>query len=81
MLTIKILGKGCANCERLEQVARAAAEAAGITAEFVKVKDFADIAAYGVMTTPGLVINEKVVSAGKIPDQATITGWLQAAGG
>ncbi len=79
MLTVKILGKGCSNCERLEELARAAAAQAGIAAEFVKVKDFADIAGYGVMTTPGLVINEKVVSAGKIPAEASIVEWLKAA--
>jgi len=79
MLTVKILGKGCSNCERLEELARAAAAEVGIVAEFVKVKDFAEIAGYGVMTTPGLVINEEVVSAGKIPAQASIVEWMKAA--
>lgn len=65
-MIIKILGSGCNNCVRLEANARKAAEELGITAEFVKVKDMADIAAYGVMRTPGLVVDEKVVSFGKV---------------
>lgn len=81
MLTIKILGSGCANCERLEQVARAAVTACGVEAEFRKVKDYAEIAAYGVMTTPGLVINEKVVSTGKIPAQERIVEWVKETAG
>jgi small redox-active disulfide protein 2 len=65
-MIIKILGSGCNNCVRLEANARKAAEELGITAEFVKVKEMADIAAYGVMRTPGLVVDEKVVSFGKV---------------
>lgn len=65
-MIIKILGSGCNNCVRLEANARKAAEELGIEAEFVKVKDMADIAAYGVMRTPGLVVDEKVVSYGKV---------------
>ncbi len=65
-MIIKILGSGCNNCVRLEANARKAAEELGITAEFVKVKELADIAAYGVMRTPGLVVDEKVVSFGKV---------------
>lgn len=65
-MIIKILGSGCNNCVRLEANARKAAEELGITAEFIKVKEMADIAAYGVMRTPGLVVDEKVVSFGKV---------------
>lgn len=65
-MIIKILGSGCNNCVRLEANARKAVEELGITAEFVKVKEMADIAAYGVMRTPGLVVDEKVVSFGKV---------------
>ena len=76
MLTVKILGSGCANCKKLEAVARAAAEAAGIQAEFIKVTNQADMLAYDILSTPALVINEKVVCAGKIPTQADIIQWL-----
>ena len=79
MMTIKILGSGCANCKKLEAVARAAAEAAGIQAEYIKVTNQGDILAYDILSTPALVINEKVVSAGKIPTQADVTQWLAAA--
>ena len=79
MLTVKILGTGCANCKRLEEVARKAASDAGIDAEFVKVTEYKDILAYNILSTPGLVIDEKVVSSGKIPAPATIAQWMTAA--
>jgi small redox-active disulfide protein 2 len=79
MLTVKILGPGCANCRRLEEIARKAASDANIEAEFVKVTDYKDILAYDVLATPGLVVNEKLVSSGRIPAPATITQWLLAA--
>jgi small redox-active disulfide protein 2 len=78
MLTVKILGPGCANCRKLETVAREAAAGAGVDAEFVKVTDMKDIMAYDLLSTPGLVINEKVVSSGRIPTQAEIRQWLAA---
>jgi len=78
-MTVKILGSGCANCVRLADNAKKAAAAEGIEAEFVKVTDFADIAAYGVMSTPGLVVNEKVVSFGKVLSPAEIGPLLRAA--
>jgi small redox-active disulfide protein 2 len=65
-MIIKILGSGCKKCVALGNNAKAAAEAAGDEAEIIKVTDFAEIAGYGVMSTPGLVINEKLVSAGKV---------------
>jgi small redox-active disulfide protein 2 len=81
MLTVKILGPGCANCKRLEEIARKAAGDARIEAEFVKVTDYNDILAYNILSTPGLVINEKVVSSGKIPTPAAVAQWMTAAGG
>lgn len=65
-MIIKILGSGCKKCVTLGENAMAAAQAAGKQAEIVKVTDVADIAAYGVMSTPGLVIDEKLVSVGKV---------------
>ncbi|WP_332740730.1 thioredoxin family protein [Hydrogenophaga sp.] len=76
MLTVKILGSGCANCKKLEAVAREAASAARVEAEFVKVTDVKQIIAYDLMSTPGLVINEKLVSSGRIPTVAEVQGWL-----
>ncbi|MGZ8330477.1 MAG: thioredoxin family protein [Rhodoplanes sp.] len=78
MLTVKILGSGCANCRKLEAVAREAAAGVGIAAEFVKVTDMNAIMADDVLSTPGLVINEKLVSSGRIPSQAEIRQWMSA---
>lgn len=78
MTTVKILGPGCANCRKLEAVAREAAASAGIGADFVKVTDMKDILAYDVFSTPGLVIDEKVVSSGRIPTAAEVRQWLSA---
>jgi len=76
MLTIKILGSGCANCKRLEQIAHKVVSEIGIEAEIIKVTEYPDIMAYNIMSTPGLVINEKVVSTGRIPSPAEINTWL-----
>lgn len=72
MLQVKVLGSGCANCRRLETETRTALDAAGIVYDLTKVTEYADIMAYGVMSTPALVINEKVVSSGRIPARSRI---------
>ena len=79
MLTVKVLGPGCMNCKKLEAVAREAASGSGIEVEVLKVSAMKDIMAYDLIATPGLVINEKLVSSGRIPTQAEIRGWLEAA--
>lgn len=76
MLTVKILGSGCANCKKLEAVAREAAKSANLQAEFIKVTDMKDIMAYDLLSTPGLVINEKLVSSGRIPTVAEVQKLL-----
>ena len=78
MKTVKILGTGCPNCRKLEAVAREAAASAGIEADFVKVTDMKAIMAYDLISTPGLVIDEKLVSSGRIPSQAEVKQWLGA---
>ena len=65
-MKIKVLGPGCKNCVTLEANTKEALAELGIAAEVEKVIDFAEIAKYGIMSTPGLVINEKVVSFGKV---------------
>lgn len=79
MLNIKILGSGCPNCKKLEALTRQAVDQLAVEAEVTKVTDYADIMAYHVMSTPGLVINEKVVSSGRIPSPAEITTFLTTA--
>jgi small redox-active disulfide protein 2 len=76
MLNIKILGSGCANCKRLEQITRKVVESMALEAEVIKVTDYADIMAYNILSTPGLVINEKVVCNGRIPSEVEINTFL-----
>jgi small redox-active disulfide protein 2 len=76
MLTIKILGSGCANCKRVEQIAKKVVDEMSLEAQIVKVTDYADIMKYDILSTPGLVINEKIVSSGRIPTPAEVTTWL-----
>ncbi|MBL8435668.1 MAG: TM0996/MTH895 family glutaredoxin-like protein [Zoogloea sp.] len=79
MLNIKVLGPGCANCRKLEEIAREAVAALGVDAEISKVTDMQQIIAYDVLKTPGLVINEKLVSSGRIPTPQTVAEWIRAA--
>jgi small redox-active disulfide protein 2 len=79
MLTIKVLGSGCANCKKLEALTRQAVSKLGIEVEVIKVTEYPDIMKYNVMSTPGLVVNEKVVSSGRIPSEAEIMTFLTSA--
>jgi small redox-active disulfide protein 2 len=81
MLTVKVLGPGCMNCKKLEAVARDAASSSGLDVDVLKVSAMKDIMAYDLIATPGLVINEKLVSSGRIPTQAEVAEWLRAAAG
>lgn len=65
-MVIKILGSGCKNCVALAENTKRALSELGMEAEIIKVTDFADIAKYGIMSTPGLIIDEKVMSFGKV---------------
>ena len=76
MKTIEVLGPGCDNCVMLEKNAREAVVMAGVQASVTKVTDGAAIRAYGILSTPGLVIDGKVVSAGRIPSAGDIAVWL-----
>jgi len=76
-MKIEVLGPGCANCRKLEQDVNAALTELGIEAEVVKVSDLREISSYAVLITPGLVINGKVYSSGKIPLMATLKKWIK----
>jgi small redox-active disulfide protein 2 len=76
MLSIKVLGPGCQNCQNLASLTVRAVSALSIEAKVEKVTDYAEIMKYKILATPGLVINEKVVSAGRVPSEAEITTFL-----
>ena len=76
-MEVKVLGTGCPKCNALEEKVRSIAGKNGITIQLEKVKDLNDIMEYGVMMTPGLVVNGEVKSTGKIPKDEEILKWLQ----
>ncbi|MCW8934930.1 MAG: thioredoxin family protein [Gammaproteobacteria bacterium] len=76
MKQIKVLGSGCANCKRTMAIIEEAAKEKGIEIELDKIEDIGDIMSYGVMSTPGVVIDGQVVHAGGVPERKTVDGWL-----
>ncbi len=76
MKNIKVLGTGCANCKTTLKMIEEQASAKGIEIELEKVEDIAQIMGFGVMSTPGVVIDGKVVHAGGVPSRDSIDGWL-----
>ena len=76
MLVIKVLGSGCENCKKVEAAARKVVATMSLEAQVVKVTDYAEIHKYPILATPGLVVNEKLVCAGRIPTEAEVTTWL-----
>jgi small redox-active disulfide protein 2 len=81
MLNIKILGPGCANCSKLEQITRKAVSEMSFEADINKVTDYGEIMSYPIISTPGLVINGDVVCSGRVPTQTEVTTWLVNAEG
>ena len=78
-MEVKILGTGCPNCKRLEKVTRQALDEMGVEATVTKVTDMMDIMSYDILATPGLVIDEKVVSYGRVPTKAEVTSLIATA--
>ena len=76
MKDVKVLGTGCANCRNTVALIEAVAKERGAEITLEKVEDMPSIMSYGIMSTPGVVIDGKVVHAGGVPDKARIAGWL-----
>jgi len=76
MKTIKVLGSGCANCKTTAMLIEDIVREKGADIVVEKIENIKDIMGYGVMSTPGVVINEKVVHAGGIPDRKTVESWF-----
>jgi small redox-active disulfide protein 2 len=79
MLSIKVLGSGCANCHKVEELAKQAVAQLAPEAQVEMVTDVKEIMRYGVMNTPGIVINEKVVSTGRVPALSQMTTMITSA--
>ncbi len=76
-MKIEVLGTGCARCNTTEEIVRQAVQEAGIEAQVIKVKDIREIAKYGVMVTPAVVVDGELKSAGKIPDMEEVISWIK----
>lgn len=76
MLKIKVLGKGCANCQRLEAIVKKVVSELGKEAEVEKVTDLNQIMEWDILSTPGLVINDTLVASGRIPSETEISTWV-----
>ncbi|MBZ8134420.1 thioredoxin family protein [Afifella sp. IM 167] len=78
MKDVKVLGPGCKRCETAEEMVRAAADRLGIATQIEKVTDYAEIARYGAASTPGIVVDGKLVHAGGLPREEALEAWLSA---
>ena len=79
MLTIKVFGPGCGNCRKLEEIATKALAESGAQGEVIKVTDVGQIVAADVLKTPGLSINGRLVSTGRIPAPESVLQWIREA--
>jgi len=75
-MEIKVLGPGCANCKRLYDETEKALKQLGMEATITKVEKFEEIVTYGIMRTPGLVVNGEIKAYGRVPKSTEITAWL-----
>lgn len=78
MKDVKVLGSGCKRCEATAEMVEAEAAKLGLDVKIEKVTDYAAIAQYGIASTPGVVIDGKVVHAGGLPKPEAVAGWLKA---
>jgi len=75
-MNVKILGTGCVNCKRVEAIVREVAAEAGVQADVEEVKEIPAILSYGIMHTPGLVVDGELKASGRVPSRAEIAEWL-----
>ena len=80
-MIVKILGPGCNNCKKLEKATREALADLGLDATVEKVEDYPTIASFGILSTPGLVVDERVLVSGRVPRPAEIKDLLTAEAG
>jgi len=78
-MKIKVLGPGCAKCQQLEKTVREVVNELGVDAEIEEVKDIKKIMEYPILTTPGLVVDEKLVCSGRVPSKAEVTSFITTA--
>ena len=78
MKDVKVLGPGCKRCQTAETMVRDAAAKLGVDVKVEKVTDYAEIARFGIASTPGIVVDGKVVHAGGLPNSAALEQWLRA---
>ena len=78
MKEVKVLGSGCQRCQTVEQMVLDAAQRLGVDIDLEKVSDYAEMARYGIVSTPGIVIDGKVVHAGGLPKAGSLEEWLRA---
>jgi small redox-active disulfide protein 2 len=78
MIEVKVLGSGCANCKNTQKLIEEVTEENGIAINLEKVEDMAEIMSYGIMSTPGVIVDGKIAHAGGVPDKKTILSWFKA---
>ncbi len=77
MIEVKVLGTGCANCKTTQKLIEDVTRENGITIQFEKVEDMAEIMSYGIMSTPGVIVDGKIAHTGGVPDKKTILSWFK----
>ena len=76
-MEIKVCGPGCANCTKAENIVQEAVADAGIEAKVVKITDFVEMAQLGVLSTPAIVIDGKIMCVGKVPSKSEVLAWIK----
>ncbi|KPK24538.1 MAG: glutaredoxin [Desulfobacterales bacterium SG8_35_2] len=76
-MEIKVCGPGCANCTKAESIVKEVVSGAGIDAEIIKITDFVEMAKLGVLSTPAIVIDGKIMCVGKVPTKSEVLEWIK----